>query len=518
MAKIMDVSRPLLPEILGLHGKWRSSKAAIIHPGGISTWSDFVSATNRIANGLRERGLCAGDRVGLIMSNDLATIEVIFGLIRAGMVAVPINLSAPDAAIARMLNDAGVVALFVTGDQVARAESIRRGLPDLRSDGLFVAGLPSVPPEWTSYSAWLVEQSPTDLGVAVEGSTIANIIYSSGTTGTPKGIAHTQQSRLDWAYDLALALRYHSGARTLLTLGLYSNISWVMMLCTLLTGGTLILQQRFDAEAALRAIAQHAVTHTAMVPVQYRRLLSCPDIGAFDLSSVQSVMSCGSALPPDLKATLLETFRCGVIELYGVTEGVITTLDPEDAPGRLASVGKPIQGTDIRVIDDSGRDVAPGESGEIVGLCRFTMEGYWNRPAATAEATWIDEQGRGWLRTGDIGRLDADGFLYIVDRKKDMILSGGQNIFPADIESVLLAHPAVIECAVIGVPHPEWGETPLAVVVLGANKFTADDLRAWLNERVGRQQRISAVMFSEQLPRNPNGKVLKRELRALFEA
>jgi acyl-CoA synthetase (AMP-forming)/AMP-acid ligase II len=255
-----------------------------------------------------------------------------------------------------------------------------------------------------------------------------------------------------------------------------------------------------------------------MVPIQYRRLLEQLRIGECDLSRMQSLMSCGSALPPDLKAQLFEVFPCGVIELYGLTEGVITTLEPEDAQGRLSSVGKPIQGTDLRLIDEAGHVVPQGQLGEIAGLCRFTMQGYWNKPAETTEATWQDESGRVWLRTGDIGRLDEDGFLYIVDRKKDMILSGGQNIYPADIEAVLLTHSDVLDCAVIGVPHAEWGETPLAVVVLRPSRTNSEDLRAWVNAKVGRQQRVSAVVFVDELPRNPNGKVLKRELRRTIRA
>jgi acyl-CoA synthetase (AMP-forming)/AMP-acid ligase II len=353
--------------------------------------------------------------------------------------------------------------------------------------------------------------------VALADDDLLNIIYSSGTTGVPKGIAHTHRGRRDWAYDLLLALRYHGGARTLATLGLYSNISWVAVLCTFLAGGTLYVHRRFDPEDFLDTVERERITHTAMVPVQYQRVVESLAARPRDVSSMQAMMSCGSPLLPALRQELFRRFPCGVIELYGLTEGVITTLDPEDAEGRWSSVGKPLVGTDIRLVDEGGREVPPGECGEIVSRGRITMPGYYNRPEATADAVWTDGEGRRWLRTGDVGRLDEQGFLYIVDRKKDMILSGGQNIYPADIEAVLLRHPDVEEVAVIGVPSERWGETPLAVVVprTGARPDAAA-IAAWTNERVGKQQRVSSVTFRDSLPRNPNGKILKRELRVEY--
>jgi acyl-CoA synthetase (AMP-forming)/AMP-acid ligase II len=269
-------------------------------------------------------------------------------------------------------------------------------------------------------------------------------------------------------------------------------------------------------------IARRHVSHTSIVPVMVQRLLESPLLGAADLRSLRSIMCCGSPLSVELKRRALKEFGCDFIELYGLTEGVITTLAPEDAPGRLASVGKPLPGTDIRLLTDDNREAGPGEAGEIVGRGFITMAGYFNRPEADAEATWIDERGQRWLRTGDIGRLDKQGFLYIVDRKKDLIISGGQNIYPADIEAVIVTHPEVAEVAVIGIASERWGETPLAVVVPRQPVAPAQAperaaaLRDWINERVGRQQRITAVEFVAQLPRNPNGKVLKRELRRRY--
>jgi acyl-CoA synthetase (AMP-forming)/AMP-acid ligase II len=447
------------------------------------------------------------------MSNGAAMVEVLVGAMKAGAVVAPLNISVTDEALAAMLRDAGAAAIFATSDQCSRTGAEARAHARLR----VAAGGGAIGTDWNPYEAWRAAQ-PVEAGAfAPERADVCNIIYSSGTTGQPKGIAHTHGARLDWAHDLAHALRYHSGARLLIATGLYSNISWAGMLPTLMLGGTLIARPGFEALDVLKTVEGESITHTSMVPVQYQRLLDHPEFEAYDRSSMQAMMCCGAPLPLHIKTALFEKFRCGVIELYGSTEGIITTLAPEEAAGRMASVGKPLPGEDLAILDDNDRPVAGGESGEIVALSRFAMDGYWNNPAATAEAFWSDADGRRWLRSGDIGRLDEEGYLYITDRKKDMIISGGQNIYPADLEAVLVRHPEIADCAVFGIPSVRWGETPLALVVPRAGaKSTAEALRDWANKQLGKQQRLHAVELRQSLPRNANGKLLKRELRAPY--
>jgi acyl-CoA synthetase (AMP-forming)/AMP-acid ligase II len=429
-----------------------------------------------------------------------------------------------------MLADSGASAVVVTADQRPRIDA-------LLAAGELAAGLARIAvgcgdDGWIDFDSWRAAQSTQPAAVRVLPGSECNIIYSSGTTGLPKGIVHSHQCRMNWAMDLGLALRYRSDAVTLASLGLYSNISWVAMLSTMLVGGTLVVMPAFSPEGVLEHIERHAVTHGVFVPVQLQRLLAVPDLDRRRLGSLRTLMCCGSPLPVAVKRAVRDRLGCELIELYGLTEGVVTTLAPEDFDRKIESVGKPIPGQEIRLVGADDREVAPGAAGEIVGYGRLVMDGYHNRAAATAEATWTDPQGRRWLRTGDVGRLDDEGFLYLVDRKKDLIISGGQNVYPADIEAVLCTHPAVAEVAVIGVASERWGESPVAVVVPRAAAGgggeddgtgmvaapSAEELRDWANARVGRQQRLAAVHLRPSLPRNPNGKILKRELRKEYPA
>lgn len=512
---------PLLPEIFSLHGKWRATEEAVKCGAQRLNWQQFVAANHQFANGLAQAGVGTGDKIGIVMSNGIPMLQAMMGAMCLGVGSVPINLSVNDDGLINMLSDAQVSALIVTADQQARIDALARRLPDTIKLLVTDEHTPQAKHnlDWLPLEKLVEGVSTQAPNVTIGDSEVLNIIYSSGTTGMPKGIVHTQVGRRDWAYDLAIALRYHSSSRTLLTIGLYSNISWVAMLTTLLAGGTLVICKSFDADNFLSLLTQEKITHTAMVPIQFQRVIEAIEQapGAVDTSTMQAMMSCGSPLHVELKQKIFKHFACGIIELYGLTEGVITTIDAEQSEGRWSSVGRPLLGTDILVIDDDDQPVATGQSGELVSRGRITMPGYHNRPQANQQASFIDDGGIKWLRTGDIGYVDEQGFIYIVDRKKDMILSGGQNIYPQDIEAVIFEHPAVNDVAVIPAQSKKWGETPIALVVLeAASEGNGAEIMQWSNERLGKQQRIADVVFIDELPRNPNGKVLKRELRVVY--
>jgi acyl-CoA synthetase (AMP-forming)/AMP-acid ligase II len=502
---------PLLPDLIAQNGRWLANLPALTDGAVSLSWRELADGTARVANALAALPVARNERVAVLMENRIETVLVLFGIVRAGAVAVPLNVSIPDAAVAGMCADADCAAVFASGPHCGRIDALRahQGLGARHFIGCDPPG-----GEWLDFQSFTAAATTAPPPGEIAPDDECNIIYSSGTTALPKGIVHTHACRMRWATEAAIALRYRSGCRTLCSLGLFSNISWVAMLATILVGGTIVLMKSFGSREALTLIEAERVTHGAFVPVQLERMLADPRRREFQTTSLETIMCCGSPLPVAVKLGFAREFDCNLIELYGLTEGLITILQPEDFQDKIRSVGKPVLGADIRIIGDDDREVALGETGEIVGYGPLVMAGYHGLERANQDATWTDEAGRRWLRTGDLGRLDGEGFLYVVDRKKDMILSGGQNIYPADIEIVLRGHPAVAEVAVIGVPSERWGETPLAVVVLQPGQSAAAaELLEWTNSRVGKQQRLSAIIWRDRLPRNPNGKVLKRELR-----
>ncbi len=507
----------LIPDIMAVNEASCSSKDAVIDGETVVSWAEFGVGTRQVANALRTLGLKHGDRVVVLMTNRYEMVEAMFGIIRGGFCAVPLNCSITDDAVAVMTANSEAKAIIASGEHIARIEGLRNRLGDEVLKRLI--GVNPVGTGWHDYHQCRDAADKAACAVNIQAHDECNIIYSSGTTGLPKGIVHDHSGRAAWASDMAVALRYHSGARTLLNLGLFSNISWVAMLATIFAGGTMVVQRRFDVTQCLELIEREKVTHAVMVPLQFQKLLEHESFADYDLSSLDAYMCCGSPLAVAIKQDIVARMPGSFIELYGLTEGLVTILSPEVMLEKVESVGRACPGQYLAVIDEDGNELPVGGAGEIVGRSRFMMAGYHANAAADEEATWVHPSGERWLRTGDVGKFDKDGFLYLVDRKKDMILSGGQNIYPADIEAVMIEHVAVHEVAVVGVASKKWGETPLAVVVLAdGHSIDADELTAWSNGRLGKQQRIAATVFVNELPRNPNGKVLKRELRKDFDS
>jgi len=318
---------------------------------------------------------------------------------------------------------------------------------------------------------------------------------------------------------------YGPQAVTLLSTPLYSNTTLVVFFPTLAFGGTVALMPKFDADAYLQLAQSLRVTHTMLVPVQYQRLMAVPNFGAHDLAATRLKFSTSAPFNAALKADVLARWPGGLIEYYGMTEGGGTCiLIAHEHPTKLHTVGQPAAGHDIRLIDDDGVELSPealraGTTGEVVGHSGGMMTGYHGQPAKTREAEWFAPDGKRFIRTGDVGRFDEDGFLTLMDRKKDMVISGGFNIYPSDLEAVLREHPAVADVAVVGVPSEQWGETPVAFVVAREGDApAAAELMQWLNARVGKTQRLADLRYTAELPRSAIGKVLKRELREVYVA
>jgi acyl-CoA synthetase (AMP-forming)/AMP-acid ligase II len=342
-----------------------------------------------------------------------------------------------------------------------------------------------------------------------------NIMFTSGTTGEPKGIMLPHRVRAMYGALFACAYRMTPESRTLHTGAIVFNGAFVTMMPTFLLGATYVLLQQFDAEATLDAIERERITHTMLVPAQIVALLGSPRFDPQRLQSLECILSLGAPLLLGDRERLNEMLPGRLYELYGLTEGFVTILDRDDAVRKSGSVGVPPVFSALRIVRDDGQQAAPGESGEIVGRAPIAMTGYYRRPDLTAQTLR-----EGWIHTGDVGYVDDEGYLHLVDRKKDMIDSGGVKVYPRDIEEIAARHPEIREVAVFGVPHEKWGETPVAAVILRAGAtVSADALRDWINQHVGaRYQRVSQVVVMSDFPRSAAGKTLKRELREPYWA
>jgi long-chain acyl-CoA synthetase len=469
-----------LPDLIRIHARQRPRHAALVQDARSLDYAALDALMDRIAASLQRDGVRPQDAVAICAATSIEYAAVFLGALRAGAAVAPLSPSSTPESLAQMRSDSGAQIFFNEE-------------------------------KFENFEAWLAPEGTRPAPADIQPEWPFNIIYSSGTTGTPKGIVQPHAMR--WMHiRRSVITGYDPEAITLLSTPLYSNTTLVSFFPTMAFGATAILMAKFDASGFLALAQKHRVSHAMLVPVQYQRIMAQPDFGRYDLSAFR-VKTCTSApFAAALKADVLARWPGRLIDVYGLTEGGGTCiLDCNRHPDKLHTSGMPAPGHDIRLIDERGHEVPQGEEGEVVGHSPGMMTAYHNQPEKTREAEWFDAAGKRFIRTGDVGRFDEDGFLTLVDRKKDMIISGGFNIYPSDLEAVLREHPDVVEAAVVGVPSEKWGETPVAVLVLKSRNDSS--ILEWANQRLGKMQRLAAVEIVDALPRSPIGKVLKRELR-----
>lgn len=504
--ELLDSAFATLPDLVRAHAAERPDAVAAADPARRLSWSELDQMADRIAARLQQDGLAKGDRTAIAGLNSVEQMAVILGTLRAGGVAGLITNSATGEQMAAMIADTGARHLFLDSAASASLEGQTVTASDcIAMDGSDVG---------VALVEWMAPAGTTPAAVPIDPLDGFNIIYSSGTTGTPKGIVHSHAMR--WQHIQRGVPAYGPDAVTILSTPLYSNTTMASFLPTVGSGGQVVLMKKFDARGFLELAERERATNTMLVPVQYRRIMALEDFDRFDLSSFVMKYCTSAPFAAALKADVLKRWPGGLVEIYGMTEGgAAFILEAHQFPDKLHTVGKPAPGHVAKVIDEEGQELPQGSVGEIVGRSPAMMTGYNNRPDATKAMHWHDAEGNLFYRHGDIGRFDEDGFLTLMDRAKDMIISGGFNIFPSDLEAILLADERVVEAAVVGMPSEEWGETPVAFVVLKPDA-DAESVRADCNAKVGKTQRLSAITTVDELPRSPIGKVLKRELRDAY--
>jgi long-chain acyl-CoA synthetase len=464
------------------------------------TYAQLDEASARVAGLLRTKGVGRGDRVGIMLPNVPYFAVCYFGVLRAGAVVVPMNVLLKAREVAFYLGDPEAKLCFAWQDFAADAE---KGAAEAGADLIVV-----MPGE---FEALIAEAEPDrELAETADDDT-GVILYTSGTTGTPKG-AELTHSNLVRNVEASLALFEPSPDEVILgALPLFHSFGQTCGLnCAVAAGACLSLIPRFDPGNALGIIERDGVSVFEGVPTMYAAMLAHPDRDSFDVSTLRLCVSGGGAMPLEVMRGFEEAFGCPILEGYGLSEtSPVASFNHPHMERKPGSIGTPIEGVEMRVVDGDRNPVPQGEVGEVAIRGHNIMKGYWRKPEATADAIDAD----GWFYTGDMARVDEDGYLYIVDRKKDMIIRGGYNVYPREIEEVIYEHPAVHEAAVIGIPHPELGEEVGAVIALneGAD-VTTEEIRDYVKGQVAAYKYPRRVWFVDELPKGPTGKILKREI------
>jgi long-chain acyl-CoA synthetase len=500
-----------LSGLLPRHARYRGSHPALVVGGRTLTFRELNVYVNRLANALLGAGLKKGDKFATVLPNCLELMASYWAAAKTGLVIVPVSPLLQATGLQTMLRDSDT--RLVIGDP-AFAESwvrIRGELPVIETavlvgDASIVGMIP-----FERFAAEVSGGEPPDPHLT--GDDVFNIMYSSGTTGLPKGIVHTHFVRSMYCMLFSHAWRMTPESVMIHAGSIVFNGCMLDLMPWMFIGGTYILHESFKAERIIDDIARWKVTHAVMVPAQIIAILQSPAFEPGKLMSLEMIHNVGAPLHVEHKRILNEVLPNRFYELYGLTEGFVTILDKHDSVRKLGSVGCPSPFFEIRILHPDGSECATGEVGEICGRGPILMHGYYKQPELTRKAI-----ADGLLHTGDAGYLDEDGYLFLVDRIKDMIISGGVNVYPRDIEEVIVRHPSVRETAVFGAPDAKWGEVPIAAVVpkQGAS-IDRQQLIAWTNAHVDAKfQRIHDVVIYEEFPRNAAGKTLKREMRAAF--
>lgn len=506
----------LLHSVIPHYARLTPDRIAVISKGSRLTWAELNEKTNQVGNALIARGMKKGDKVALFLSSDLPAYVLMWGIIRAGGVVVALNTMMTGDTLGVMIENSEATFLFAEGSQSAT-------LPDVvdrmeRSGSIQVFRLDDGA-EPGAFDNFVASGSKSQLDVVLGPDDSINIVYTSGSTGVPKGVEHSHIARHNYTFGIGHWLNFDRDSVALLATPLYTNGTWITMAPCMFRGGTCVLMPKFDAGEFLRLIEEHKCTHSFLVPTQIARIVNDASIATCDTSSFRILVSAGQALMASLFDEITEKMPATSLwECYGMSEGFGTLIGPQDyKKGKRGSVGMPFCLDDIRIVGDDDKEINRGEIGEVCGYSVGLMNGYYRDPENTEKSIWYSPEGRSYIRSGDLGRFDDDGYLYLCGRKKDMIKSGGINIWPADIEQIFSQHPAVHEVAVIGVPHHEWIETPMAFVVLRKDhSITERELQDWGNGRLSKYQRVSALRIVDDLPRVTYDKVDKKTLRTEF--
>jgi long-chain acyl-CoA synthetase len=505
-----------IADIVRTHANERPDDPALEFEGRTVTFAELDARSSRVANALAAVGVRAGDRVAFLDKNGLEFFEVTFALAKIGAVIVSVNWRLAGEEVAQIVNDAQSDVLIVGAEFVSLVEKIE---PALETVSTFVAIGGHT--RWNDYETLLAAHDAVDPMVPTRGDDVVLQLYTSGTTGLPKGVMLTNNNFFCGIEETASSWELTPGAVSLAVMPMFHIAGSGWALAGLAQGCRTVLIREVDPARILRAIPEFGVTTAFMVPAVIQLLVSTPETQTTDFSSLRAILYGASPITETVLTKATKVFGCQFVQLYGLTEttGAITQLEASDhdadaLPHLLRSCGRPYPWVEIRIVDqETGDDVPTGEIGELWTRSGRNMAGYWANEAATANAITAD----GWFKTGDAGYCDEDGYLFLHDRLKDMIVSGGENVYPAEVENVLAKYPGVADVAVIGVPDARWGEAVKAVVVRAPGSEVTDaELIAFAREHLGGYKLPKSVDFTDVLPRNPSGKLLKREIRAPY--